>query len=240
MKQTMKIKICGLTMPEEAAYIVNNAVDFCGMVLFYPKSKRNISIEQAKMLMSELDIAVKRVSTDDKKMGCSLVTEAPKKVAVTVSPTAEQVDEIIKCGFDIIQIHGKLDKLVVDNCTIPILRAYNSSDIPEGGTFSDIPELKELLTSEKIIGFLFDASIPGSGKSFDYELLRNIKLGDKLFALAGGLNFENVKDSIERMSNAGLGLPDIVDTSSGVENDNGLGKDPVKIEKFVSAVRNLA
>ena len=43
----MKIKVCGLTNPKEAAYLNKNHVDFAGFVLFFPKSKRNITITQA-------------------------------------------------------------------------------------------------------------------------------------------------------------------------------------------------
>ena len=67
-----KIKICGLTSPAEARYLNENHVDFAGMVLFFPKSKRNISIEQAKEIMAALDASIKRV-------------------AVVVSPSIEQV-----------------------------------------------------------------------------------------------------------------------------------------------------
>ena len=57
-----KIKICGLTSPAEARYLNENHVDFAGMVLFFPKSKRNISIEQAKDIMAALDASIKRVA----------------------------------------------------------------------------------------------------------------------------------------------------------------------------------
>ena len=70
-----KIKICGLTSPAEARYLNENHVDFAGMVLFFPKSKRNISIEQAKDIMAALDASIKRV-------------------AVVVSPSIEQIRQI--------------------------------------------------------------------------------------------------------------------------------------------------
>lgn len=254
MKQTMKIKICGLTMPEEIAYIIDNAVEYCGMVLFFPKSKRNLSIERAAELINELQVVVKQKSTDGTLGGASEAGEVdveayngPKIVAVTVSPTAEQVSQITKCGFNIIQIHGELRQDVLDTCEIPIIRAYNSSDIPDlsgavngdngaQGRFCDIPELNRLVDNDKICGFLFDASAPGSGKTFDYELLREIKLGNKLFVIAGGLNPSNVTS----LASLPEGItPDIVDTSSGVENDNGIGKDPMKIKAFVEAVRAI-
>lgn len=41
----IKIKICGLTSPKEAQFLNKNHVDFAGMVLFFPKSRRNISLE---------------------------------------------------------------------------------------------------------------------------------------------------------------------------------------------------
>ena len=77
----MKIKICGLTRPEEADYVNRSEVDFAGMVLFFPKSKRNIAIEQAKTILAALDPSV-------------------KSVAVVVSPTLEQAMQIEQAGFD--------------------------------------------------------------------------------------------------------------------------------------------
>ena len=50
----MLIKICGLTKVTEADYLNANHVDFAGFVLFFPKSKRNITIEQAKEIMQAL------------------------------------------------------------------------------------------------------------------------------------------------------------------------------------------
>ena len=79
-----KIKICGLTSPAEARYLNENHVDFAGMVLFFPKSKRNISIEQAKDIMAALDASIKRV-------------------AVVVSPSIEQIRQIEAAGFDYVQ-----------------------------------------------------------------------------------------------------------------------------------------
>ena len=83
----MKIKICGLTDLKEAEYANQNYVDFIGMVLFFPKSKRNITLEQAAGIMKCLDPKI-------------------QKVAVVVSPSLEQVRAIEQTGFDYIQIHG--------------------------------------------------------------------------------------------------------------------------------------
>lgn len=101
-----QIKICGFTDPKEAAYISYPEVSYMGMVLFFEKSKRNISIETAKAIMRAADPRI-------------------RKVAVVVSPTVEQAKDIEKAGFDFLQVHGVLRKDVLAETAIPIIRAYN-------------------------------------------------------------------------------------------------------------------
>lgn len=196
-----KIKICGLTSPAEARYLNENHVDFAGMVLFFPKSKRNISIEQAKEVMAALDASIKRV-------------------AVVVSPSIEQIKQIEAAGFDYIQIHGKIPETEVE---APILKAFNVSDM---GSY------EKYHNDSRIAGYVFDAIEPGSGKTFDWKLVESIPRDEKLLLLAGGLNPDNVRMAIEAVH------PDGVDVSSGVENDNGTGKNPDKIHDFVAAIKS--
>ena len=92
-------------------------------------------------------------------------------------------------------------------------------------------EIKEI-KKEKIKGILFDAGKPGSGKTFDWNVIENVPVGDKILFLAGGLNEYNVKDALEKIG------PDVVDVSSGVEADGDTtGKDLVKIKRFADSVR---
>ena len=49
--------------------------------------------------------------------------------------------------------------------------------------------------------------------------------------LAGGLDCSNVSDAIEILN------PDIVDVSSGVENETKTGKNREKVANFITAVR---
>lgn len=202
-----KIKICGLTSPAEARYLNENHVDFAGMVLFFPKSKRNISIEQAKDIMAALDASIKRV-------------------AVVVSPSIEQVRQIEAAGFDYVQIHGEIPETETEAeaaIAIPILKAFNVSDM---GSY------EKYYNDSRIAGYVFDAIEPGSGKTFDWKLVDNIPRDEKLLLLAGGLNPDNVRMAIEAVH------PDGIDVSSGVENDNGVGKNPEKIHDFVSAIKS--
>ena len=84
----------------------------------------------------------------------------------------------------------------------------------------------------RIAGYVFDAIESGSGKTFDWKLVDNIPRDEKLLLLAGGLNPDNVRMAIEAVH------PDGVDVSSGVENDDGAGKNPDKIHDFVAAVKS--
>lgn len=198
----VKIKICGITSPEESKYLINNQVDYMGIVLFYPKSKRNKSISEAREILKSLSLQV------------------IKKVAVTVSPTIQQVREIEALGFDYIQIHGTLSKETFDEIQIPILRAFNGNDLNLYEVYHNCP---------KIHGYVFDAAIPGGGKTFDWSILSQFPRDDKLFILAGGLHADNVAEAIEKVR------PDVVDVSSGVEGTK--GKDALKINEFVENVK---
>ncbi|WP_243100511.1 hypothetical protein [Roseburia sp. AM59-24XD] len=46
-----KFKICGLTTCQEAEWVSEAQADYAGMVLFFPKSKRNISVTQAEKII---------------------------------------------------------------------------------------------------------------------------------------------------------------------------------------------
>jgi len=199
----MKIKICGLTDPKEAQYLNQNHADFAGMVLFFPKSKRNITPTQAAAIIAALSDTI-------------------KKVAVVVSPTEAEIRQIEALPFDYIQIHGKLSSDLLHTIHLPILKAFNVSDMDQYEFYHNCPQ---------IAGYVFDAQEPGSGKVFDWSLVDRIPRDEKLFLLAGGLTAENVAEAIRRLH------PDGVDVSSAVEFTDKPGKDPEKIQCFIEKAR---
>lgn len=193
------VKVCGLTDTVEADYLNKNKVDFAGFVLFFPKSKRNISIEKAEQIMAELD-------------------ENIKKVAVIVSPDESEIQQINGSGFDYVQIHGEIKDRLLEQISKPVFKAFN---------IKDIKSIHKYQNNAKIVGYVFDAAAPGSGKVFDWSILNDIKRDAKTFILAGGLNDSNVREAVKLVN------PDVVDVSSGVEYDSGRGKDPEKIKQFI-------
>ena len=143
-------------------------------------------------------------------------------MAVTVCPTAQQVSEIAECGFNFIQMHGEVESSVIDNSQIPVFKAFNVRDIDKVCVYEK---------NKNVCGYVFDAASPGSGKTFDWNILRNIPHDNKFFILAGGLDCKNVTDAIEILN------PDIVDVSSSVENESKTGKSREKTAEFVRTVR---
>lgn len=199
----MKIKVCGLTTKKEAEFLNENKVDLAGMVMFFPKSKRNIAPNTAKEIISALNKNI-------------------KKVAVVVSPSYEEIKIIESLDFDYVQIHGELSEELESKINLPILKAFNIKDM-------DLYERYKV--SKKVVGYVFDAQEPGSGKVFDWSLVKTLPKDGKILILAGGLNPENVAKAIEYIH------PDGVDVSSGVEYGDKPGKDPDKIKRFVENAR---
>ena len=211
----MEIKICGLTKEIEAEYLNAANVDYAGFV-FFEKSKRNITIEQAKRIGYKLAPSI-------------------RKVAVTVSPDIKLVNQIETAGFDILQVHKELSREVLEAVHIPVWYAFNVTspgEMPEQQFLQELP--KEL--SDKIEAIVVDGAQYGSGKTFDWKKGVEIKqsqqemniFANRKFVLAGGLNPENVAEGIRIFE------PDIVDVSSGVEEAG--KKDEQRILSFVQQV----
>ena len=208
-----EVKICGITSEADARLLIKYGADYGGMVVFYPKSKRDITIDEAGKLakmLKESDI---------------------KTVAVTVSPDTDKLRQIQDNGFDYIQIHGELYEDVYNESRIPIIRAVN---IGKNDNMDDIKKsISEAAHKEKIVGILLDAGIPGSGKTFDWNSVKELELKEKKLFLAGGLNSLNVAAAVK------CAMPDVVDISTGVEYDDILikGKDEKKVKEFILNAR---
>lgn len=199
-----KVKICGLKNPTDIKCINTLSPDFAGFVMFFEKSHRNISVQTAQELLALLD---KNINS----------------VAVTVSPTEEQLEQIHTLGFDYVQIHGKISEKLLSECKTPVIRAINVSGIESIGDIENLDNVK---------GILFDSAVPGSGKSFDWTLLKKLPKTDKMLFLAGGLTADNVASAICQVH------PYAVDVSSSVELADKSGKDFELVRTFIENARN--
>ena len=212
-----KVKICGLQKPVDAQYVNDAGADYTGFV-FYEKSKRNVSCQKAKKIMEKIRPDI-------------------KKVAVTVSPDAAQIQILQQMKFDIIQMHGTLSAEALSAVELPVWYAINLSDPKEFAEktkdFLDLPEKLQ----QKITALVVDGASYGGGQTFDWQKTQTFRQTEGIFAgrkfvLAGGLHAGNVNKGIQ------LFHPDVVDVSSGVENEN--GKDEALIKQFVTCVKEEA
>ena len=199
-----KVKICGLKNQTDIKCINTLSPDFAGFVMFFEKSHRNISVQTAQELLALLDKNI-------------------KSVAVTVSPTEEQLEQIHTLGFDYVQIHGKISEKLLSECKTPVIRAINVSGIESIGDIENLDNVK---------GILFDSAVPGSGQGFDWTLLKKLPITDKMLFLAGGLTADNVAKAVAQLR------PFAVDVSSGVELADKSGKDFELVRTFIENARN--
>lgn len=95
-------------------------------------------------------------------------------------------------------------------------------------------QVDECQKLDKVAGILLDAGVPGSGKTFDWNSIKELEITEKKLFLAGGLNSGNVAAAVKCVQ------PDVVDISSGVEYEDVLikGKDESKVKAFINAVNN--
>lgn len=195
-----KIKLCGLSRKCDIEWANALKPEYIGFV-FWSKSKRNVPLEKAKELKD-------------------LLSPDIKAVGVFVDEPIENVAELLNDNIiDIAQLHGGEDEEYIKKLRMlsgkPIIKAFLlKSDIDA--------ERAEKSTADYI---LVDSGT-GTGKSFDWELLKNIS---RPYFLAGGLCCENISQAITALD------PYAVDVSSGIET-NGCN-DKNKMAAFVAAVR---
>ena len=209
------VKICGLSTAETLAVALDAGADYVGFV-FFPKSPRNVTVEQAAALAEQARGRARVVA---------LTVDAPdallQEIAAAVKP-------------DLIQAHGAEtpERIAAIKALtgIPVMKALKvggPEDVEAGRAYAAVADL--LLFDAKAPAALKDALPGGNGVSFDWSLLADGQGGHR-FMLSGGLNPGNVAEAI-RQTGARL-----VDVSSGVESSPGI-KDQDLIRKFIEAVR---
>ena len=203
----MIIKICGIQNEDTLLCCEKNNVNFFGMI-FYEKSPRNISIENANILQKK--------SKDLNING----------VGVFVNENINKLEEIIKnIKLRFIQLHGIEDETYIKNIKKIGVKIIKSISI------SSIDDLNQINKYDNADYFLFDykplkGELPGgNAKSFDWKILRNL-VTDKPWFLSGGINTNNIRQIVDDINPFGI------DLSSGVEKELGI-KDNHIINNFI-------
>ena len=187
-----KVKICGMTNAETIQTAIKHNVDYLGFV-FYPKSPRNLTPEQAKELTKNIPQNVKRV-------------------AVLVNAKDEFIEQI-KDYFDCFQLHGHEDvkriKELKQKFNKGIIKAIRVTDEASARTFSQFGDEVDML--------IFDSPAMEKTAKFDWQILSKLKI-TKPYLIAGSININNV-DEILKYNPTGVDVSAGVESSVGVKSN---------------------
>jgi phosphoribosylanthranilate isomerase len=213
-----RVKICGIRTEAALDAALDAGADLIGLVLF-AKSPRNVSVEEAASLArharmhGNAEVVTLLVDPDDALIDRVTAEIAPDRLQLHGHETPERAQEIrARSGLPVMK-------------AVPVAAA------------ADVPAAFAYLAPGGADIVLFDAKPPanpdalpgGNGLAFDWRILDAVR-GKYPFALAGGLDPDNVADAIVLTGAA------IVDVSSGVESRPG-EKDPELIRRFLRAAK---
>lgn len=213
------IQIAGVIDSKEAKMLVDAGVEYLGFPLRLPVNKEDHSEAEATAIMSG-------------------ISNPHKAVIITYLDKAQEIIDFcdqLQCF--IIQLHGdisleELKKLKSLRSEIIVFKSLVIGETTQVRLEEMIAEL-----SPCVDAFITDTFDPitgasgATGKTHDWSISKRfVELSPKPVILAGGLNAENVRQSIIEVKPAG------VDSHTGVEAADGR-KDPDLIRKFVEEAR---
>lgn len=196
---TVRIKVCGITRPEDARSAAGAGVDAIGMV-FYAPSPRYLRVEDAPAIVGAAGPFV-------------------TSVALFVNPDPDHVSRVLEVAQPhLLQFHGDEDHAFCASFGHPYLKAIRiKPDTDIAAAIAQYPDAS---------GFLFDTwnadAYGGTGKTFDWSRLQGVS-GFPLI-LAGGLNPDNVAQAVERVSPYGVDVSGGVESAPGIKDPDKMAR----------------
>lgn len=186
-----RVKICGITRVADALAAVQHGCDAIGLV-FYAKSPRNVSPQQAAEIVARLPAFVTSVGL--------FVDATPAEIKAVLATVR----------LDLLQFHGDETPQQCRQYGLPYMKAIrvkaDTNLLQYAAEYSDAQALLLDAYAEGVAG--------GTGQVFDWGLIpANLPLP---IVLAGGLNAGNVSAAIQQVR------PYAVDVSGGVEATKGI------------------
>ncbi len=190
---TVRVKICGLTTPEQAASVAEMGVDALGLV-FVPQSARHLTPKIAEEVIRAIPPLVSVVG---------LFLDAPR------SMVAKILDRV---PLDVLQFHGSETPDYCRSFGRPYIKAIAMGDHPNLASASrGYADARGLLLDAHRAG-----ELGGTGQQFDWSVIRGEVARPVI--LAGGLNPDNVGDAISRVRPAAVDASSGVESSPGVKD----------------------
>ena len=217
----INVKICGVRTAGIVQSLIDNGVAYAGLV-FFPKSPRNISVNDAQKL-------------------CETFKGSIKFVGLFVDMPMDEIIQIQQQLFlDAIQLHGAETPEMIQQLRAklptptPIIKAIGVASL------DDINDTKIYWDIADVI--LFDTkpnsndTLPGGlGRSFDHQLLNQASQLPKNWWLAGGLNANNIVGVLSALNHK----PAVIDLSSSVEESAKTGLGVKSKQKITTLMNNL-
>ena len=212
---TPKVKMCGISKVETIPAIVDAKPDYMGLV--FATSKRQVTVEQAKILIEELH----------KQCINHYDIKVVKTVGVFVNETLDNLVRIADtANLDAVQLHGDEDEAFIQS-----LKERTNVEVWKAIQIRTAADTEKWIDSSAEM-LLFDAyhkdERGGTGEVFDWSSLDAF---ERPFMLAGGIDSTNVARAIRTVRPYGI------DISSGIET-NGM-KDDKKITAFTKIVKSI-
>lgn len=210
-----RLKVCGVTTPEDARRAVAMGADYVGVIL-YPKSPRYVAPENVPEILSAIP--------------------GGQRVVVDVDPAADRLENLGDLGFDYFQIHFDLDtslsSLAAWSGIVGADRLWLAPRIAPADAFPQV--ILEFAETILIDAYSRNA-FGGTGETAAWDRFVDWKTlyQHKRFVLAGGLNPENIASAIQGVE------PAVVDVNSGVESAPGK-KDFEKLQRLIDNLKAAA
>ena len=187
-----RIKICGITRPEDGLAAVNAGADAIGLV-FYPPSPRAVTIAQAQAIVAKLPPFV-------------------TVVALFVNEERERIKQILQqLPVDLLQFHGDEKPEMCEGYNRPWIKAVR---MKEGIDLMNIAKL--YARANGLLLDAFEAGKPGgTGSIFDWQRIPT-ELAGRII-LAGGLNPDNVEAAVQRVRPWAVDVSGGVEVAKGIK-----------------------
>lgn len=202
----LQLKVCGQTRAEDARVAAEVGADYLGFIL-YPKSPRGITLSHYAELTPALPAG-------------------PRRVAVMVEPSAEELAAAAGAGFDLFQIHfAHTTPLETVQGWSGLVGAHRLWLAPKLPPDADVAAEWLPLAGTFLLDTFHAGGFGGSGKTGDWAKFARHREAypQHTWILAGGLSPDNVADAVAQSGTF------FVDVNSGVETSPGV-KDPRKLK----------
>lgn len=183
------VKICGLTNLNDTLDAIECGADFLGFN-FWPDSKRYISPQKAKEIISEIPTNI-------------------QKVGIFVNADYQEVIDLsIDLQLDWVQFHGDETSDFCNQFARPWFKAFRLKD---ESTLKQIPQYN---SSWLLVDSYVEKAFGGTGVIANWHLARDAKKYGQLF-LSGGLKPENIAMAIQSVKPYAVDVASGVESEPG-------------------------